>query len=104
MYGRGQLQKGLRKGQGLGRQEGIYQQVGPALPASQSDQQHLLDQRQLPLACGLLLSDFTLCSGLSKGTVHQDPLSHREVLNQEYQPPVWKLVDLKRGQWLEVGT
>lgn len=61
--------------------EGAYQQVGPALPASQSNQQHLLDQRQLPLACGLFLSDFTLCSGLSKRTVHQDPLAHREVLN-----------------------
>lgn len=61
--------------------ESTYQQVWPALPASQSNQQYLLDQRQLPLACSLLLSDFTLCSGLSKGAIHQDPLSHREVLN-----------------------
>lgn len=58
--------KGRDKALGGRWQEGTYQQVGPALTASQGNQQHLLNQRQLPLACGFLLSDFTLCSGLSK--------------------------------------
>lgn len=58
--------EGQGKALGGKRQEGSYQQVGPALPASQSNQQHLLDQRQLPLACGFFLSGFTLCRGLSK--------------------------------------
>lgn len=95
------LRKELRNGLGcegraqpLSRHQGAHQQVGPALATPQSNQQHLLDQGQLPLACGLLLAGLTLCGGLSKGAVHQDPLPHREVLHQEHQPPVRELVDL----------
>uniref|UniRef100_A0A8C9JZV7 AarF domain containing kinase 5 n=1 Tax=Panthera tigris altaica TaxID=74533 RepID=A0A8C9JZV7_PANTA len=81
-----------------GQRAHTHQEVGPALAAPQRHQQHLLDKGQLPLARGLLLPGLTLCGGLTKGAVHQDPLPHGKVLHQEHQPPVRELVDLC-GEW-----
>lgn len=75
-----------------------HQQVRPALAAPQCHQQHLLDEGQLALARGLLLSGLALCGRLTEGTVYQDPLPHGKVLHQEHQPPVRELVDLW-GEW-----
>lgn len=89
--------RGHRPGRGRAH---THQQVGPAPTAPQRLQQHLLDQRQLALARGLLLPGLSLRGGLAERAVHQHPLAHGEVLHQEHQPPVRQLVDLRgeRGQ------
>lgn len=68
--GRGRVKKGGKRARGRVQPSRAHQQVGPALPAAQGHEQHLLDEGQLPLPSGLFLAGLPLGGGLAEGAVH----------------------------------